>query len=314
MQRINVKGASGAGKTTLARAVAERLGLPCLELDAVNHGPNWTEATDDELRAKVRTFMDASPDGWVIDGNYESKLGDLVIDAADTIVWLDLPLATKLRRLWRRTRARIRGDEKLWNDNVESWRGAFWGRESLFAWAIRSHFRHRRSWPRSFGAPLVRLRSTAEVDEWLANLRPRQRVIAYATRARDARKELLVFDLPELPATPTQVPAGRLDPGESLEEGLERELYEETGLRIRRIVRELAGPHELDGNRRPGVRPYENHAFEVEVAEAPDEWDHVCLGEGDDAGYVFRCRWVPLEPDLKLWQTGSDCVLPKLLA
>jgi adenylate kinase family enzyme/8-oxo-dGTP pyrophosphatase MutT (NUDIX family) len=312
MQRINVKGTSGAGKTTVARAIAQRLRLPCLELDALNHGPNWTEAGDDELRAKVRAFVDASPDGWVIDGNYESKLGDLVVGAADTIVWLDLPLTTKLRRLWRRTRARIRGDEKLWNDNVESWRSAFWGRDSLFAWAIRTHFRHRREWPPLFASRLVRLRSEAEAEGWLANLRPWQRVIAYVTRLRD-EKELLVFDMPELPGTATQVPAGRLDAGESLEDALERELYEETGLRVRRIVQELAGPNELDENRRPGVKPYENHAFEVEVGETPDEWDHVCVSDGDDDGYVFRCRWVRLGPELRLWKTGSDVVLPKLL-
>ena len=142
----------------------------------------------------------------------------------------------------------------------------------------------------------------------------RQRVIAYATRIRDGRKELLVFDLPELPDEPTQVPAGRLDPGESLEEGLARELQEETGLRLRTIVRKLAGPDELDVDRRPGVEPYENHAFEIDVGETRDTWEHVCVSEGDDNGYVFRCRWVPLEPDLALWRTGTDAVLPRLLA
>jgi 8-oxo-dGTP pyrophosphatase MutT (NUDIX family) len=97
-----------------------------------------------------------------------------------------------------------------------------------------------------------------------------------------------------------------------VEDGLVRELYEETGLRGR-ILRELAGPEELAGNRRPGVEPYENHAYEVDVGETPDEWDHVCVSEGDDDGYVFRCRWVPLERELRLWVTGEDGVLPKLL-
>jgi adenylate kinase family enzyme len=170
MQRINVKGGSGSGKTTVARAVAGRLGLPYLELDALNHGPNWTEASAAELQDAVRGFMSAAADGWVIDGNYEQKLGALVLDAADTIVWLDLPLLIKLRRLSRRTRARIRGHVKLWNDNVETWRNAVWGRESLFAWAIRSHFRNRRHWPVRLGPSVVRLRSEAEIREWLARL------------------------------------------------------------------------------------------------------------------------------------------------
>src|SRR5919109_2558261 len=68
--RVNVKGISGSGKTTFGRELAARLGVPYLELDAVHHiGPNWTEATAEELQASVREFIAGTPDGWVIDGN-----------------------------------------------------------------------------------------------------------------------------------------------------------------------------------------------------------------------------------------------------
>jgi adenylate kinase family enzyme len=167
--RVNVKGISGSGKSTFSRELAERLGVPFLELDAIHHGPNWTEASPDELQARVREFMASAPDGWVIDGNYEVKLGDTVISAADTIVWLDLPLALKLRRLWRRTSHRIKHDVELWSGNKERWRTALWGWESLFVWMIRGHFRHRREWPRRYeGDPrFVRLRSVEEARRWL---------------------------------------------------------------------------------------------------------------------------------------------------
>src|SRR5512142_1642906 len=69
VRRVSVAGISGSGKSTLARALAERLGVPYVELDALNHGPNWTEATPEELRARVEAAFAAAPDGWVADGN-----------------------------------------------------------------------------------------------------------------------------------------------------------------------------------------------------------------------------------------------------
>jgi len=168
-RRIVVKGTSGAGKTVFAAELARRLGLTWIELDALHHGPNWAEPTAAEFRARVQAALDAAANGWTVDGNYDSKLGDLVLGAADTIVWLDLPLTVKLRRLWTRTTRRIRTREELWNGNREAWRTAFIGRESLFVWMFRQHVRHRRNWPRAFdGDPrFVRLRSPSEVEAWL---------------------------------------------------------------------------------------------------------------------------------------------------
>jgi adenylate kinase family enzyme len=169
VRRVNVKGISGSGKSTFALELARRLGLPYVELDSLHHGPKWSEPTDEVFRARVQAAMHAAPEGWVIDGNYEGKLAELVLAEADTIVWLDLPFRVKARRLWRRTATRIRDDVELWSGNRESWRGGFWGRESLFAWTLRSWVRHRRQWPRKFaGNPrVVRLRSAEDARRWL---------------------------------------------------------------------------------------------------------------------------------------------------
>jgi adenylate kinase family enzyme len=173
-RRINLKGVSGSGKSTLGRELAARLQLPYIELDALHHGPGWSEPGAAEFRARVREAM--GRDGWVVDGNYEAKLGDLVLGSAETVVWLDLPLPLILRRLWRRTLERIRGDVELWNGNRESWRNAFWGRESLFAWTVRSWVRHRWTFPRRFASHpelhVVRLRTPADVRRWLEAQRP----------------------------------------------------------------------------------------------------------------------------------------------
>jgi adenylate kinase family enzyme len=143
--------------------LAEQLGVPHVELDALHHGANWQEATAVELKARVETAL-AGREGWVTDGNYMGKLGTWVIDRADTIVWLDLPLRTLLPRIYRRSRRRIRDRIELWNGNVETRRG-WW---TLSTYTIRTHHRRRRSWPPRFaGREVVRLRSSAEADAWL---------------------------------------------------------------------------------------------------------------------------------------------------
>jgi adenylate kinase family enzyme len=161
-----VASASGNGKTTLGRELARRLDVPFLELDALVHGPNWVETPDDELRALVEPVV--ASDGWVIDGSYRSKLGELVLAGADTVVWLDLPIRVWLPRLVRRTLRRIRGHELLWNGNTESYRTAFWGRESLIAYSLRMHVSRRRRYAGQL-APysVVRLRTPRQVQRWL---------------------------------------------------------------------------------------------------------------------------------------------------
>jgi adenylate kinase family enzyme len=168
-RKVAVVGASGSGKSTLAATVAERLAVPYIELDALNHGPGWTEASADELRDRVRVAL--GDHGWVADGNYERKLGDLVVSQADLVVWLDVPLRVVLWRLTRRTAARLVRRTELWHGNRESLRNAFVGRGSLFAWAVASHRQMRRELPdRLAGLPgvrVVRLRSPAAVSAWL---------------------------------------------------------------------------------------------------------------------------------------------------
>jgi adenylate kinase family enzyme len=169
-RRIVIKGTSGAGKSTFGADLAGRLGVPFIELDALHHGPNWAAPPAEEFQARVRAALAAAPDGWVVDGNYDGKLGDMVTGQADTIVWLDLPLWVMFPRLWRRTMHRITHRVELWNGNRETWRDQFASRETIFYWAVRSHLEHRRQWPARFANDprLVRLRTVPEVRCWLA--------------------------------------------------------------------------------------------------------------------------------------------------
>jgi adenylate kinase family enzyme len=172
-RKIAVMGSSCSGKTTVAGQLAERLGVPHVELDALHHGPNWQEATAEELRSKLDAAL-AGAEGWVVDGNYMGKLGTYLIDQADTILWFDLPLRTLLRRMWRRTAVRIRDGVELWSTgNRESWRSFLLTWNGLLWYTVRTHHRRRLRWASRFeGRNVVRLRSAGEVDAWLAGLPP----------------------------------------------------------------------------------------------------------------------------------------------
>jgi adenylate kinase family enzyme len=158
MRRVNVIGPSCAGKSTTARRLAALLGVPYVELDALHHDANWTEASAELLQARVHAALDAAPDGWVVDGNYFGKLGPLVLDEADTIVWLDAPFHTALRRVLVRTWVRLIRRTELWNGNRERLRDTF-GPNSIVLYVIRMH----RGWPgrwetRLQGRNVVRVR------------------------------------------------------------------------------------------------------------------------------------------------------------
>jgi ADP-ribose pyrophosphatase YjhB (NUDIX family) len=119
----------------------------------------------------------------------------------------------------------------------------------------------------------------------------RRRVVGYVTRGR----ELLVFEHAGL----TQLPAGRVDHDETLEEGVVREVKEETGVDVE-VVAKLADGVEFE--RLFGRGAHESHAFHaVAVGETPDRWTHHVTGTGMDAGMAMPCRWVPLEERPLLW-------------
>jgi adenylate kinase family enzyme len=160
--------ASGNGKTTTGRALAERLGVPFVELDALHHGPNWAEPSADEFHARVEPIVASK--AWVIDGTYRNKLGDLVLEQAEVILWLDLPLYVWLPRLLRRTARRIIRREELWAGNRERLRDVIHPRNSVVVYALRGYRERRRTFPVALARfPVVRLRTTAEVEWFLSS-------------------------------------------------------------------------------------------------------------------------------------------------
>ena len=88
MQRILVIGSSGTGKSTLARAMGPRLGLPVIHLDQEYWQPGWVQPDNAAWLERVAAL--AAREAWVMDGNYSGTFGQR-IPRAQAIVWLDLP-------------------------------------------------------------------------------------------------------------------------------------------------------------------------------------------------------------------------------
>jgi adenylate kinase family enzyme len=172
-RRIAVVGSAGAGKTTLAQRLGERLGLPHVELDALFWGPDWTPAPRDLFREKVGRALAGA--AWATDGNY-SAARDIVWGRADTLVWLDYALPLVLWRVTRRTLRRALTGQVLWSGNQERLRNALLSNDSLILYALRTHHRRRRDYARLCRQPeyahldVIRLRAPRETRRWLQSL------------------------------------------------------------------------------------------------------------------------------------------------
>jgi len=115
----------------------------------------------------------------VIDGNY-SAVQDIVWARADTVVWLDLPRRTVMRRIVWRTLRRVAGRAELWNGNRERWHNLFtWDKEeSVIAWAWQTYDSRRERYLAEMADPanghlrFVRLLSPAAVRRFLRSAGP----------------------------------------------------------------------------------------------------------------------------------------------
>ncbi|MBX2811092.1 MAG: hypothetical protein KTR25_04760 [Myxococcales bacterium] len=141
LQRVNVVGTSGSGKSTFAKRLAELLDAPCIEMDRLYHKPNWEESTSEELVASLNEAL--KPENWVLDGNYHSKSYQTKWARATCIIWLDMSFARTVTQAFGRAIERIRTKKELWpgTGNRETFRRTFLSRESILLWTLTSYHR-----------------------------------------------------------------------------------------------------------------------------------------------------------------------------
>jgi len=176
IERINVIGTSGSGKSTVGRQLAALLGLPYIEMDSVYWRPNWTGLPDEAFIPQIKTITERSR--WVLDGNY-SRTTPVKWRQVQLVVWLDMPFVRTVFRVSTRCVKRAITQTELWpgTGNRETLRKAFLSRQSVILWSITSYRRNRRRYAEVMTSKeyahiwFVRLKSQRDVKSFLESAR-----------------------------------------------------------------------------------------------------------------------------------------------
>jgi adenylate kinase family enzyme len=168
-RRIHITGASGAGVTTLGRAVADALACPAHDTDDYFWRPTtppYTERRDipDRMRLMEEIFLER-PD-WVLSGSLDDW-GKPVIPLFDLVAFVYVPTDIRLHRLREREMRRGLMDEEFleWASHYDD--GTREGRKLS---------RHR-AWLLTLSCPVLRLdgtRPVAELVEQVVSAVPRE--------------------------------------------------------------------------------------------------------------------------------------------
>lgn len=86
MERIVIIGCGGAGKSTLARQLGEKTGIPVIHLDKIFWKPGWVSLEKEEFHRILREEM--AKEAWIMDGNFNRTMPERLAQC-DTAVYLD---------------------------------------------------------------------------------------------------------------------------------------------------------------------------------------------------------------------------------
>ncbi|MCB0078848.1 MAG: hypothetical protein KDD73_15660 [Anaerolineales bacterium] len=165
--RLHIFGASGAGTSTLGRALGARLSLPVLDADDYywqQTDPPFVQKNAPETRVRhLLADMDHSQ-GWILSGSVVSW-GNALMPLFTAAIFITLPPAIRLARLQERERLRY-GTRIAPGGDMHDASRAFLRWAALYDTAgeeMRSLTLHER-WLAQLTCPVIRLTSTAPVD------------------------------------------------------------------------------------------------------------------------------------------------------
>jgi len=171
ISRINIVGTSGSGKSTFAKALAEKLSCNYVEMDAIWWKENWQNISEEEFLLRLETTL--AGNNWVLDGNY-SVTTPIKWANVQMVIWLDLPFHITLYRAVKRAVLRAITKQEIWHGNRESWRKLL-SKDSIVWWTLTTYKRNILKYEdlmcdQQFGhIQFVRLRNLKQVHEFLAS-------------------------------------------------------------------------------------------------------------------------------------------------
>lgn len=120
MRKVAVFGNAGGGKSTLARQLAELTQLPLYPLDTIQYKPGGAEVPHAEYLNAHKELL--GRDAWIIDGFGSVASAWERFSAADTLIYIDLPLPTHFTWVTKRLFKGLFVDPEGWPENSPMWR------------------------------------------------------------------------------------------------------------------------------------------------------------------------------------------------
>jgi len=174
-KKLIIIGTTCTGKSTLGKKLEEITKVKWYDLDDFYWLPNWVEKDAAEMIADVKTTI-LTKDRWIISGNYNSKMKDVIWPEADTIIWLDYTITTIIFRWIKRTIRRVFTREKVCNGNIETFYMAFlnWD-NNLLRWIFKTYWKRKEkysNWNKNQFSRLnwIVLKSQKEYNLWLTKI------------------------------------------------------------------------------------------------------------------------------------------------
>ena len=168
MQRILIIGCGGAGKSTLARALGEKTGLPVVHLDQIWWAPgDWQHMEKEEFDDRLLEEMQKPQ--WILDGNFRRTL-EMRLEKCDTVIYLDFPSLVCLKN-WMGRVMKNWGHARA--DMAEGCTERFDPEFARWIWNFNKNYRDRfyELLNQAEGKQVIILRSRREVEKFLSGLK-----------------------------------------------------------------------------------------------------------------------------------------------